>query len=300
MKTLLFTAITIIMVLPAFSSDEVYRDAGAGAFSFLKINPGARAAALGGTALLNSGNLAVFTNPALLASIDKGYISAGHNQWLGDATQNFLSWNFNLDRVKCALGTRFVYVGNLEMRETATSEPITTFSAWDISFHAAAGIRLGMFDLGIGMKLLREKIWMESASGIAFDAGVIIHPVSGLDLAASLQHIGPSVRMVDDDFRLPATWRLGGRYSFHFPLGDAAVSMEVGKPLDNTLSACSGIEYTPQKWLKLRFGMRFLDDSRDLTSGIGLSAGSWMLDYAFVPTDYSLGTIHRFTLHKSL
>ena len=222
----------IIMVLPALSSDEVYRDAGAGAFSFLKINPGARAAALGGTALLNSGNLSVFTNPALLASMDRGYISAGHNQWIGDATQNFLSWTFSLKRVKCALGTRFVYVGNLEMRETATAEPITTFSAWDISFHAAAGISLGMFDLGIGMKLLREKIWMESASGIAFDAGVIIHPLSGLDLAASLQHIGPSVTMVEDDFRLPASWRLGGRYSFHFPLGDAAVSMEVGKPLD--------------------------------------------------------------------
>ena len=190
------------MVLPTFSSDEVYRDAGAGAFSFLKINPGAKAAALGGTGLLNSGDLAVFTNPALLASMDRGNISAGHNQWLGDATQNFLSWNFSLNRIKCALGTRFVYVGNLEMRETATSEPVTTFSAWDISIHAAAGIRLGMFDIGIGMKLIREKIWMESATGIAFDAGVIIHPLSGLELAASLQHIGPSVTMVEDDFRL--------------------------------------------------------------------------------------------------
>lgn len=290
----------IIMVFPVFSSDEVYRDAGAGAFSFLKIDPGARAAALGGTGLLNSGSLAVFTNPALLASMDESYISAGHNQWLGDATQNFLSWNFNLNQVKCSFGTRFLYVGNLEMRETATSEPITTFSAWDISFHAAAGINLGIFDLGIGMKLLREKIWMESATGIAFDAGVIIHPIAGLDLAAALQHLGPSVTMVEDDFRLPATWRLGGRYSFSFPFGDAAVSAEVAKPLDNTLSAGSGIEYTPQKWLKLRFGMRFMDDSRDFTSGIGLSAGSWTLDYAFVPTDYALGTVHRFTLHKSL
>ncbi len=290
----------IYAVFPAFSSDEVYRDAGAGAFSFLKIDPGARAAALGGTGLLNSGSLAGFTNPAMLASMDTSTLSAGHNQWLGDATQNFLSWNFSIDKVKCALGTRFLYVGNLEMRETATSEPLTTFSAWDISFHAAAGIRLGIFDLGLGMKLLREKIWMESATGIAFDAGVVIHPLTGLDLAASLQHLGPSVTMVEDDFRLPATWRLGGRYSFHLPFGDAAISAEVRKPLDNALSAGSGIEYTPQKWLNLRFGMRFLDDSREFTSGLGLSAGSWTLDYAYVPTDFALGTVHRFTLHKSL
>lgn len=290
----------IFLAFPTFSSDEVYRDAGAGAFSFLKIDPGARAAALGGTALLNSGNLAGFTNPAMLASLDESSLSAGHNQWIGDATQNFLSWNFSLNRIKCALGTRFVHVGDIQMRETATSEPVTTFSAWDISLHAAAGIRLGMFDLGIGMKFIREKIWTESATGIAFDAGVVIHPLAGLDFAASLQHIGPSVTMVEDDFRLPATWRLGGRYSFHFPFGDAAITAEVGKPLDNSLSAGSGIEYVPQKWLKLRFGMRFLDDSRDFTSGIGLSAGSWTLDYAFVPTDYSLGTVHRFTINKSL
>lgn len=290
----------IFAVFPVFSSDDVYRDAGAGAFSFLKIDPGARAAALGGTGLLNSGSLSGFTNPAMLASMDTGSISAGHNQWLGDATQSFLSWNFSLDRVGCALGTRFVYVGNLEMREEASSEPITTFSAWDISFHAAAGIRLGIFDLGIGMKLLREKIWMESATGIAFDAGVVIHPLKDLDLAAALQHIGPSVTMVEDDFRLPFTWKLGSRYSFNLPFGNAALSAEVRKPLDNTLSAGSGIEYTPQRWLKLRFGMRFLDDSRDFTSGIGLSAGSWTLDYAFIPADYSLGNVHRFTLHKSL
>ncbi|MCD4774782.1 MAG: hypothetical protein K8S15_01880 [Candidatus Aegiribacteria sp.] len=57
-----------------FSSDEVNRDAGAGAFSFLKIDPGARAAAFGGTGVINSGSLAGFTNPALLASVETGAV----------------------------------------------------------------------------------------------------------------------------------------------------------------------------------------------------------------------------------
>ncbi len=299
MKTVLFFTFVLITVFPVFSSDEVYRDAGAGAFSFLKIDPGARAAALGGTGLLNSSSLAGFTNPALLPSIAGGSISIGHNQWIGDATQSFISWNFKLNSFTCAVGTRFVYTGNLEMRESATTEPVTTFSAWDISFNAAAGIRLGIFDLGIGAKLLREKIWMQNSTGFAFDAGVVIHPVDNLDLAAAIQHMGPSVKMVNKDFRLPVTWRLGLKYSFHFPFGIAALSGELGKPLDNTLTAGSGIEYTPQRWLTLRFGMRFFDDSRSFTSGIGLSAGSWTLDYAFIPTEYSLGSVQRFTLHKS-
>lgn len=299
MKNLLMAAAALLLALPS-SADEVYRDAGAGAYSFLKIDPGARAAALGGTGLLNSGELAVFTNPALLPSINSGGVSAGHNQWLGDATQNFLAWNFGLGGINCALGTRFLHVGDLEMREEASSEPVTTFSAWDISIHGAAGISLGMFDLGLGLKVMREKIWTETSSGFALDAGVIVHPMQRLAFAAAVQHLGPSVTMTDDDFRLPTTWRVGGIYTMRLPLGEAALSLETGKPLDNQLYAGGGLEYSPRDWLHLRLGYRTGDDTRDVTSGLGLSAGSWKLDYAFVPTDYSLGAVHRFTLHRSL
>lgn len=299
MKELILAAVLVLSALPAFA-EEVYRDAGAGAYSFLKIDPGARAAALGGTGLLNSGELAVFTNPASLASVRSGNLSAGHNQWLGDATQSFLSWNFPIGAISCSIGSRFVHVGDLEMRLEATSEPVTTFSSWDISLHGGAGIRLGMFDLGIGLKVIREKVWTETSTGFAMDAGVIVHPLPDLDLAAAVQHVGPSVTMVEEDYRLPATWRLGGRYGLRMPLGDVSVSAEVGKPLDNKVRGGAGLEYMPQRWLALRFGMMFGNETGDFTSGAGLSAGSWTLDYAFVPTDYALGTVHRFTLHKSI
>ncbi len=289
----------IFAVLPVFSSDEVYRDAGAGAFSFLKIDPGARAAALGGTGVINSESLAGFTNPALLASLETGAIAIGHNQWLGDASQNYIEWDFPAGPVNCALAGRFLHVGNLEMRNEATSEPLDTFSAWDISFHAAGAVRLGMFDLGAGIKILREKVWLESSSGVAFDAGLVIHPMTNLDIAAAVQHIGPSVTMVDNEFRLPSTWRAGAKYTFGLPIGLLALSGEIRKPLDNSFSAGSGLEYTPKRWLSLRFGMRFLDDSRDLTAGMGLSAGGWILDYAFVPVNYAMGTVHRFSLQRS-
>ncbi|MFO8183689.1 MAG: PorV/PorQ family protein [Candidatus Aegiribacteria sp.] len=299
MKKILLAVILVMTALPG-KAEEVYRDAGAGAFSFLKIDPGARAAALGGTGLLNSGELALFTNPALMASMGSSSVSAGHNRWLGDATQNFISWNFSLGGAGCGLGTRSVYVGGIEMREGATSQPVTTFSAWDISLHAAAGIRLGMFDLGLGLKVIREKIWTESATGFAADAGVVIHPTDALELAAAVQHAGPSVTMVDDAFRLPATWRLGGRYTTGILPGRTSISIETGKPLDNRPTAGCGLEYQPQRWIDLRLGMRFSDDSRKLTCGTGLRAGGWSLDYAFVPTSFALGTVHRFTLHRSL
>lgn len=299
MKKILLAVILFMTALPG-KAEEVYRDAGAGAFSFLKIDPGARAAALGGTGLLNSGELALFTNPAQLASMGTSSVSAGHNRWLGNATQNFISWNFSLGRIRCGLGTRSVHVGGIEMREEATSQPVTTFSAWDLSMHAAAGISLGMFDLGLGLKIIREKVWTESATGFAADAGVVITPLEGLELAGAVQHVGPSVSMAEEAFRLPATWRVGGRYTTGMLPGTTSVSIEAGKPLDNRPTAGCGLEYRPGRWISLRLGMRLADDSRDFTSGAGLKAGCWSLDYAFVPTSWALGTVHRFTLHRSL
>ncbi|OPL18520.1 MAG: hypothetical protein AVO35_04100 [Candidatus Aegiribacteria sp. MLS_C] len=298
MKILALASILLFSV-PSLYGD-VYRDAGAGAFSFLKIDPGARAAALGGTALLNSGETGVFTNPALLPDLDGASMTAGHNQWYGDAVQNFLAWNFPLGSFDCSLGARYVHVGDLEMREGATSDPLTTFSAWDLSIHGAAGVRLGMFDLGVGLKYLREKVWTESATGFAADLGVAVRPAEDLCIAAALQHMGPPVTMAVEDYRLPATWRAGARYGFPTSLGRVSISAEAGKPLDNRPFAGTGIEYEPSEWLALRFGSRFGNETGDLTFGTGLTAGGWGLDYAFVPSDHALGTVHRFTLGRSL
>ncbi len=282
------------------ASDDVYRDAGAGAYSFLKIDLGARAAAMGGTGVINGSALALFTNPALLSSLDGGCITAGHNQWLGDASQSYLAWSFQRSGITASLGGRFLSVSGMERRDEATSEPMDTFSALDMSIHAAAAVRLGMWDLGLTLKFIREKIWLESSSGLALDAGVVLHPAPWLDLAAALQHIGPKVTMTDSEYRLPLTWRIGASSSFDLPVGRAAISGEVRKPLDNRPSAGAGVEYSPLQWLSIRGGMRFMDDTSDLTAGAGFSTGGWTLDYAFVPADYSLGTVHRFTLGRSL
>lgn len=299
-RLLCLLLLTSVLFGAVHASDEVYRDAGAGAYSFLKIDLGARAAAMGGTGVVNGGPLSIFTNPALLASLDRGHISAGHNQWLGDAAQSYLAWSFLNGGIYGSLGGRFLHVSGLEWREEATSDPVDTFSATDMSLHAALAVRLGMFDLGLGMKYIREKIWLESSSGLAMDAGVVVHPAVWLDLAAVIQHIGPKVTMVDSEYRLPLTWRIGASSSFGLPLGRLAVSCEVRKPLDNRPSAGAGLEYSPLPWLSVRGGMRFMDDTREFTAGAGFGTGGWTLDYAFVPSDFALGSVHRFTLGRSL
>jgi len=292
-----------LALLPAAglrASDEGYRDAGAGAYSFLKTDMGARSAAMGGTGVLASGGLAVFSNPAMLADASSPGLTAGHNRWLGDATQSCLAWNFLSGRFAGAVGARMLLVPGLEYREEATSEPVDTFSATDLSISAAGAVRLGRFDVGAAVKLIREKIWLESSSGVALDLGVATHPAGWLDLAAAVQHIGPRVTMVERSYRLPLTWRVGASCRFGLPVGRAEVAAEIRKSLDNEPSAGLGLEYSPVSWMGLRGGARLMDETGLLTAGAGFAGAGWTLDYAWIQTDYGLGAVHRFTLGRSL
>ena len=284
----------------ASASDEVYRDAGAAAYAFLKMDVGARASALAGTGILNAGQLSIFSNPALLAGCSRSSLTAGHNEWFGTTTSDYIASVFMIGDFITSGAIRILHTGDLEFRDEASSEPIDTFSAWNLSLGFAGSVRLGRFDLGAGFKFLREKVWLEESNGFAFEAGVVVHPLDDLELAGVFQNIGPMVTMVDDSYRLPFTWRFGAKYSHGLPMGSGAVTAEISKSIDYTPRAAVALEYSPVRWVALRSGYRFEDESQDFTAGAGLIAGGWTLDYAFVPGKYALGTAHRFTLSRSI
>lgn len=289
-----------LLILAAVSAAGVYRDAGLGLYPFLKMDVGARAAALGGTGSVNGGVLSIFANPALIAETEPS-VSAGHNQWYGSTTQNFLAVTGNLgDKLKGSLGFRSVTTMDLEYRETPTSDPVDTFNAWDFSFNGAVSAELGRFYLGAGLKVIHEKIWLESSNGWAVDLGFAYRARENLLFTGAYLHSGPEVQMADDSFRFPRTWVFGSRWDLKLPVGCASLSGQVMRPLDNQTRAGFGLEYRVVDWAALRGGWKLNDDSSDLTAGAGLSSSGWTLDYAFVPGDWSLGNAHRFTLSRSL
>lgn len=292
--------IMVLMILAGLSAAGVYRDAGLGLFPFLKMDVGARTAALGGTGAVNGNELSIFSNPALLAGRNAS-ISAGHNQWYGTTSQNYLAAVSGLGSVFTgSLALRSVSTTGIEYRETPTSDPVDTFNATDLSVNGAVAARLGRFDAGIGFKVIHEKIWLESSNAWAVDVGFNYHPHSSLMFTAAYLHSGPSITMDDKDFRFPRTWVFASRWDGRVPFGDLSVSAQVMRPLDNQTNAGFGVEFSPVQWASLRGGWKINDDSGDLTAGAGLSAKNWTLDYAFVPGNFSLGTTHRFSLSRSL
>ncbi|MCK5785489.1 MAG: PorV/PorQ family protein [Candidatus Sabulitectum sp.] len=294
-KTLL-----ILLILAGLSTAGVYRDSGLGLYPFLKMDVGARVAALGGTGAVNGDELAIFSNPALIAGMGTS-LSAGHNQWFGTTIQNYVAATSQLGSIFTgSLALRSVSTTGIEYRETPTSDPVDTFNATDFSANGAVAARMGRFDAGIGFKLIHEKIWLESSNGWAVDLGFNYHPHSSLVFSAAYLHSGPSVTMIEEEFRFPRTWVFASRWNGEVPFGSLSLSGQIMRPLDNRTNAGFGVEFSPLTWASLRGGWKINDDSGDLTAGAGVSVKSWTLDYAFVPGDFSLGTTHRFSLSRSL
>lgn len=291
--------ILVFVLSGAAAAESVYRDAGASAWPFLKMDIGARAASLGGTGLINSGALAIFANPALLA-FQGGGVTASHNSWFGDTNQEVLAATIPWGRFGTSMAFRVMNTEGLQYRETPSSEPSGTFGVTDLSLSAALGVSLGSnFGMGAGVKFVREKVWTEESSGLCFDIGLLLTPARGLTLAAAAQNLGPGTTMVAREFRLPRSLRAAAGYSMPLPLGAASLSAEVHKPIDGSPRGGLGLEYQPLQWAALRGGYRINDPSSSLTAGFGLSQSGWTMDYAFVPGKHTLGNTHRFTLTRS-
>ena len=294
MKNILITTFIICTV----ASASVYRDSGLGLYPFLKLDVGARAAALGGTGAVNSGELAIFANPALLAYCNTS-ISAGHNQWYGDTNQSYFAATSKIGRkLVGSLALHSVSTTGIEFRDSPSSDPIDTFNAYDFSVNTAAAIPLGRFDIGVGFKYIHEKIWLKSSNGWAVDLGFNYRPLSSLLFSAAYLHSGPSVTMTDTEYRMPRTWVFASKWFNNYSFGDVSVSAQVKRPLDNQTTAGFGLEYVPLQWISLRGGWKLNDDSSNLTAGAGFNAKGWALDYAYVPGEYSLGNSQRLSISR--
>ncbi len=279
----------------------VYRDAGAAAFQFLKLETSARASALGGTSLMNSGSMAILSSPSALASLGDAGISFCHSAHFGSTTQNSMAFHTRAGGASVAFGATSVYTGGMELRDGASSEPLGEFSCWDIGLSAGAGMDLGPFEAGASARVIREKIWTSGTWGFSFDAGVSALPAGWLRVSAAILNIGPEAEFEDDSFRLPATWRAGAAVTAELPLaGPSTLSGEVWKSVDGRPQAGVGLEAGPAGWASLRAGLRAGSDALSATAGAGLSAAGWTLDYAWLPSGAPMGDIHRISLSRSL
>ncbi len=295
---------------------------GTTAAQFLKIGVGARAIGMGGAQVAMTGDIsAIYWNPAALSRISTpSELTFNHVAWLADINYDFVAGMLPIGD----LGTFGLSVISLRVPEDIVRTedyPEGDGRKWDASSLALqvsyARNLTERFSIGFNVKYVREAIWSESASGVAFDVGTLyLSEIKGLSIGASISNFGTQMRMDGRDlyfntnpsgsfgigpnnvssesrtesYDMPLTFRIGVAMDLY--QSDeirATAAVDATHPNDNTEYVNSGLELA---WKEIVFGRvgyksLFLRDSEQgITWGVGIHYGivnsvTVKLDYGF-------------------
>jgi hypothetical protein len=266
--------------------------------SFLKLGAGSRAVGMGEayTAVANDAS-GTYWNPAGLVNLSGTELMFTHNKWLQDITNEFAAFGFRSG--KNAFGISFMSntIGGIERRVKASAEPLDVLNAHDIMFGLSYARGLGEnLRLGTTVKYLYQKIYVESASGVAADFGLqYTTPMQGLKTGVVIQNFGFMSKLQEESTKLPQTIRVGLAYQLPFQIlnGEFLVAADWMKILESSSHVNIGFEYNFIKYFALRFGYQTGFEDKGIHGGFGLSFNRYRLDYAYVPFTSDLGNSHR-------
>jgi hypothetical protein len=291
------TAALLILLLPA---GAFCADTGTTALPFLKMDQGARAAALGGAYTAAGDDAwAVFYNPASAALLSRQEIVLGHNEWLQGLRNEAAAYVRPLPGGGALFGgMNMLFSGSMDKYDVAGVNT-GSFNSQEGALNLGASLPLGGgFYGGAAAKALYQKAASMSAMAWAGDAGLL--KVEGdWRVGAAISNFGTGMKLAGTAFPLPLMLRSGVSWHCLEPLTLSADGIKAGEsPASGALGAEGKIVSGPDSAFFLRAGYR---TGRSQYAGSGVSVGLGIknedlrLDYAFTPYG-ELGDSHRITL----
>ncbi|MEI7530038.1 MAG: PorV/PorQ family protein [Elusimicrobiota bacterium] len=295
MKGKYVSVLLFLSALPASAAGT-----GSEALSFLKIDTGARAAALGGAyAALGDDASSVFYNPAGTAFVDRKEFIFSHDQWLDGLQHESVVYVQPVNTVYTAFaGTNLLLSGEMD-RLDASGDKLEDFQTVEGELSLGFAADLGRDWLaGAAFKGLSQAGFGRKASTVAGDAGVLAG-FGRLRLGASVSNLGGAIKFGSYTFQLPVIMRAGASQALNDHLWLAADYVKAGSAGG---ALCAGAEAAlnmkADELFFVRAGYRTGRTGAaggSFTAGVGLREKDMRLDYAYVPYGV-LGVTHRLSL----
>lgn len=297
---------------------------------FLQIGVGARASALGGAYVgMAHDASALFWNPSGIADVANQSIHFSHTPWWATVNLNSAAYAFTIEEVG-SFGVALTSLSMDRMEVTTEYAPDGTgeyFDAQDLMLGITYARHLtDRFNVGLTVKYVQQRVWNETASGIAFDigtqyklwfnnftVGMSLSNFGGdlrydgrdltykLDIDASLPNnrLAP-VALQTDDYPLPLHFQVG--VAMDLLRSDNVgwiVAADVIHPNDNHERVNFGTEVSLFDRFFLRGGYRYNYDDEDLTAGVGVAlpieGANILFDYAWAKYKL-LPNVHRLSV----
>lgn len=300
-------AAILLILLSGAAHADIATKAGTRGAQFLRIAPGGRNTALGGSyAVLGSDGFSLWGQPAAAANAEKMTISLQHNEYFQGLSQEFIGAIYPVgDKSGVAVTLNYLDAGDLDRTIENTAGQFVsqtgTFGATDNAFGLYYGMEItSSLAVGLGGKYILSRIDGVEATAFAVDAGLTYRISDKFNLGASIVNVGSELQFITKREELPMTYRLGGSYLWDLTrnrsvlfTGDAW-----GGP-DIDWEFGGGVEAKLLPHVSLRGGYNTV--ATDITSGLSAGLGFDLsiggvdldLDYSYVPFDDLGGDAHR-------
>jgi hypothetical protein len=256
------------------------------------------------TGLVNDAN-SVFWNPAGLAFVEKSEAIISHNSWLVDSKQNAAVIAYPLGSFVVALSAMTLSINQFE--ETTAMQPDGTgrmVDAGDLLIGLSAARRFtDRLTIGMQIKYVQEKLDDYSMNNFLFDVGTIYYTgFRQLRLGFALQHFGPDMKLVNQEFRTPLLFRVSASDEiFYYKDIGLIAAVDLIHPTDNNEWVNIGLELSLLNYVKLRGGYRFDNDLSKTSFGFGIHPPAFAdislrIDYSYVPSETVFNDIQRITV----
>ena len=203
-NSLLAFALCLVGTAPSWGQ---FNNVGTSAANFLKIQVGARGAAMGGafSAIVDDAS-SLYWNPAGMAAMTSNEVTFSQNYWLLDLRQDFVAGAFRVGDYN-RIGVSVSYLSMGDMKQTSPSQPRGTgleFSAYDVAIGLGFARQLtDRIAAGLQAKMIRQTIAETSAQGLGFDLGLQYRSSwNNLRIGATITNFGTNMSMNGDDLRV--------------------------------------------------------------------------------------------------
>jgi hypothetical protein len=153
--------------------------------------------------------------------------------------------------------------------------------------------------VGFNLKYLFEKLYLEKASGWAFDLGAKKkNIIEGLDLGLTIQNIGQMSKLKKESSPLPFMVNTGIGYNLPIELlgRKPLIAADVQYIKDESVYYHAGTQLDLHKYFTLRFGWITGNNKNQPAMGIGLNYLRFHFDYSYTMAQYDLDGNQRISM----
>lgn len=292
-------AILTAVVLAGHAAPALCASAGGEAAAFLKIDAGARGAAMGGafTAIADDAS-GVFYNPAGPGLMNRNDVMFSHAEWIAGLRNEHVAFvHPRSERLAVFTGLDLLTSPAMDKYD-ATGLRTGSFSAMDGAFGAGLSWTFTPdFCFGLLAKAVFQQADKEKAYAYAGDIG-FMQRSGDLKLGLAVQNLGTQLKLYKESFDLPLMYRGGAAYRLKERIWLAAEVVNAASGLTVAGGAEGELPVSPTETAFGRLGYKAggaKSAGSGISAGVGLQSGNLRFDYAFAPFG-DLGDTHRLTV----